>query len=342
MASIQVATLRDGKRRYRVRVRLRGVRENASFLRKAEAERWAARVEERALLRSPIEQATVRAFGEMADKYIREVLPAKARNTEIQQRQQLEFWKTLFTGLTVSAVTTPMIAEAKEILRPRSAATINQYLAVLSHCYTMAVKEWQWVKENPVANVWRLPQPPARIRFLSKEERAAILFYARRAPCPYLYAIIIVTLSTGPRKQEIRCLEWKQYNHQRGEIYLEETKNDDPRTVRLFGQARELIASLYHRRKQGARFVFPSPLDPGRPYDIRYSWEQVLERAKIENFCFHDLRHSCASYLAMQGATLVDIKEILGHRTVTTTQKYTHLTRSHTEGVLERMNRAIF
>lgn len=344
MASIQVARLKDGKRRYRVRVRVNGCYRSATFRRKAHADSWASKEEERAYSSRllPVEQAQVRTFAEAVEKYEREVLRHKARNTERQQRQQLAFWKLMFAERVLADLDSSLIAEAKTVLSPRGNATINSYLAVLSHLFTMAVKEWKWCPLNPVRDVWRLPEPKERVRFLSSEERAALLFYVKRVPCESLYPIVIITLSTGPRKEEIRRLEWTYYNHQRGEIYLEETKNGDRRKVRLFGMAREMMAERYRLRAPGARFVFPSPRDKDIPADIRYSWEQALERSQIENFCFHDLRHSAASYLAMQGATLTDIKEILGHRTIVTTQKYTHLTDSHTGALVERMNRAIF
>jgi integrase len=344
MASIQVARLKDGKRRYRVRVRVNGYTSSATFRRRSHADRWAANEEERAYSErlSPLEQSQVRRFADAVEKYEREVLKHKARNTERQQRQQLAFWKGMFAERVLADLDSSLIAEAKTVLAPRGNTTINSYLAVLSHLFTMAVKEWKWCPTNPVRDVWRLPEPKERVRFLSSEERAALLFYVRRAPCAALHPIVVITLSTGPRKEEIRTLQWKYYNHQRGEIYLEETKNKDRRKVRLFGQAREMMAELYRQRVPGSRYVFPSPRDKDTPTDIRYSWELALERAGIENFCFHDLRHSAASYLAMQGATLTDIKEILGHRTIITTQKYTHLTESHTGALVERMNRAIF
>jgi integrase len=344
MATITAVRLKDGRRRYRVRVRVNGCSSSATFRRKSHADSWASRQEERAYSArlSPVEQAQVRTFSEAVDKYEREVLRHKARNTERQQRQQLAFWKLIFAERVLADLDTSLIAEVKTTLAPRGNSTINSYLAVLSHLFTMAVKEWKWCPTNPVRDVWRLPEPKERVRFLSSEERAALLFYAKRAPCAALYPIVIVTLSTGPRKEEIRTLQWKYYNNQRGEIYLEETKNGDRRKVRLFGLAREMMADLYRQRRPESRYVFPSPRDASIPADIRYSWEIVLERAGIENFCFHDLRHSAASYLAMQGATLTDIKEILGHRTIITTQKYTHLTDSHTGALVERMNRAIF
>jgi integrase len=76
--------------------------------------------------------------------------------------------------------------------------------------------------------------------------------------------------------------------------------------------------------------------------DIRYAWYQALKQAGIADFRFHDLRHSTASYLAMNGASLVEIAEVLGHKTLSMVQRYAHLSEGHTRSVLDRMTRAIF
>jgi Site-specific recombinase XerD len=341
MASYSTANVK-GKTRYRVRVRLNGHNASSTHRSRKEAERWAVKEERRALLSklSPEARAGSRTMGELIDKYLKEVLPHKARNTQLTQTRQLAFWRGLFEKMTIAEVRTPHIAQAKEILQPRGNSTINAYLSALAHVYTMAIKEWEWCELNPVKNVWRLPQPKARTRFLSAAERARVLFYCRVSSCPSLYPIVVVTLSTGPRKSEIRTMRFSDYNPQLHEVYLEETKNGERRRVPLFGLARELMAELYANRKPGQIYFFPSPYDPRRPIDFRYSWEKALEQAQIENFCFHDLRHSAASYLAWQGATLQDIQEVLGHKDIGTTRKYTHLTRSRTDALLRNMNNA--
>ena len=72
------------------------------------------------------------------------------------------------------------------------------------------------------------------------------------------------------------------------------------------------------------------------------AWGNAVERAGIANFRFHDLRHSAASYLAMNGASLAEIAEVLGHKTLAMVKRYAHLTEAHTKSVVERMNRAVF
>ena len=86
--------------------------------------------------------------------------------------------------------------------------------------------------------------------------------------------------------------------------------------------------------------MFPS--STGRKSNIRQSWEYAVKRAGITNFHFHDLRHSYASYLAMNGASLLEIAELLGHKTLAMVKRYAHLTEAHTKSVVERMNKAVF
>jgi integrase len=87
--------------------------------------------------------------------------------------------------------------------------------------------------------------------------------------------------------------------------------------------------------------VFPGH-NPQQPIDLRTPWEAALRQAGIEDFRWHDLRHSCASYLAMNNATLADIAEVLGHKTLSMVKRYSHLSEAHTSKVIARMNEAIF
>ena len=81
--------------------------------------------------------------------------------------------------------------------------------------------------------------------------------------------------------------------------------------------------------------LFPSLKDPAKPYAFRTSWEKALKAAEINDFRFHDLRHSCASYLAMDGATLLEIADVLGHKTLAMVKRYSHLSSDHKRKVVE-------
>jgi integrase len=94
-------------------------------------------------------------------------------------------------------------------------------------------------------------------------------------------------------------------------------------------------------RRMDTVLVFPDATGK-RPAGIREAWEYALKRANIADFRFHDLRHTFASYLAMNGASLLEIAEVLGHKTLAMVKRYAHLTEAHTRSVVEQMNRAVF
>ena len=104
-----------------------------------------------------------------------------------------------------------------------------------------------------------------------------------------------------------------------------------------------LLQELYTNHKSG-KYVFPSREFGGsRPANIHASWYAALRKANIQNFRFHDLRHTAASYLAMNGATMGEIADILGHKTLQMTKRYSHLSDMHKQSVVERiMSKKIF
>ena len=94
-------------------------------------------------------------------------------------------------------------------------------------------------------------------------------------------------------------------------------------------------------RRIDTDLVFPGRRR-NRPIDLRTPFETAVKRAGIEDFRWHDLRHSAASYLAMNGATLAEIAEVLGHKTLAMVKRYAHLSQAHTARVVEAMNVKIF
>lgn len=115
------------------------------------------------------------------------------------------------------------------------------------------------------------------------------------------------------RKGEILSLTWNDIDFERKVILLHTTKNGERRLIPLTGLSLELIKRLNATRK--STWVFPSPKNLDQPIDIRSAWESVLRKADIINFKFHDLRHTAASYLAMNNASLIEIGTLLGHKT---------------------------
>lgn len=203
-------------------------------------------------------------------------------------------------------------------------------------------KEWEWLEDSPIRRVTKPREPRGRIRFLSDDERSALLSARQESSNPFLYPVVVLALSTGMRQGEIMNLRWENVDLFKGRITLHQTKNGERRTVPLRGLALQLIQELTAEKCLNIGLLFPSKEDHNKPIDLRFPWEQALKKAGITNFRFHDCRHSCASYLLMNDATLAEISEVLGHKTLAMVKRYAHISEQHTVSIIEKMNATIF
>jgi integrase len=350
MATIHERKTRDGKTRYQVKVRLRGhPAEMATFARKKDAQKWAQETE--VAIREgryfKVAESRRRTVADLVDRYLREVLPGKPGSQN--QRIQYRWWREQLGPLSLAEVTPAVVADCRGKLahgltpskKPASPATQVRYLAALSHAFTIAVREWGWLEENPVKKVRRPQEPRGRVRFLSDEERVGLLEACRKSKNRLLYPVVVLALSTGARQGEILWLRWRNIDLQRGTALLEETKNGERRTLPLTGHVLDVLRNFARVRRMDSDLVFPNR-NGKKPASLRGPWEEALRQAGITNFRFHDLRHSCASYLAMNGATPVEIAAVLGHKTLIMVKRYSHLSEQHVSAVVSRMSRKIF
>jgi integrase len=360
MATIERRTDAQGRTSYRAKVRIQGApAQSATFQRKTDAQRWAksteAAIHEGRYL--PSSEARKHTVADLIDRYTRDVLPAKKDGAH--QARQLAWWREQLGAYALTDLTPARIAEARDTLANRetprkgktSPATLVRYLAVLSHCCTVGVKEYGWLDANPVLKVTKPREPRGRVRFLSDDERARLLQACRESTSPELYPAVVLALSTGARRMEIMGLRWPQIDLARRVAVLHETKNGERRLLSLSGPALALLQERAKVRRLDTDLVFPGrrrrsipgqPPKPPIPLDLTAPWRTALKRAEIEDFRWHDLRHSAASYLAMNGASLAEIAEVLGHKTLAMVKRYSHLSEAHTAAVVERMNAAIF
>ncbi|NGX41014.1 MAG: Tyrosine recombinase XerD [Candidatus Anoxychlamydiales bacterium] len=350
MASIRKHQTKDGKIKFHVQIRLKGhAPQTASFDRLTDARKWIQEVESSIRNNRYFKTAESRKhdFNQLADRYIASVLPEK--KTASDQKAQLFWWKKHIGNMLLADITPSIISEYKEKLltektkkgKKRTGSTANRYLSIISHVFTVACKEWGWVRENPLSFVSKLKEPKGRVRFLSDDERERLLTTCKSSKNSYLYTIVVLALSSGMRLGEILNLTWSNVDFKHQRIILEETKNGERRQVPLKGRALDLLKLLQEKHSLCTKLLFPSKAFFNKPTDIRSAWEYALKKAKIENFKFHDLRHSCASYLAMNGCTIVEIAGVLGHKTLQMVKRYSHLSDSHLSEVVSRMNEKI-
>ena len=367
MAVIEKRKTKDGETHYRVKIRLKGhPPQTETHHRLGDAKRWAQETE--AAIREgrhfKNSEAKKHTLGQLIDRYIRDVLPKKEKSQK-KQTAQLLWWKEQIGSYLLADVTPALIAEKRdELLRgstfrgsQRSTSTVVRYLSALSHAFTIAVREWGWIEDSPLRKVAKLKEPRGRVRFLEDKERERLLSACKESSNPHLYPVVLLAISTGMRHGEIINLTWTDVDIQRKRIILQETKNGERRAVPIAGAALEILVRMEKCRRIDTNLLFPkvaSVVEPSqlfkeadfervqkvqKPAELRSSWVAVLKKTGLKDFRFHDLRHCAASYLAMSGASLAEIADILGHKTLAMVKRYAHLSDSHKHSVVDRMNK---
>lgn len=355
MATIIKRLDSDGNPYYTVRIRLKGYPQQIETFKRLSgkdgAKAWAANTE--SAIREGRHFKTVEAkkhtFADLVDRYIKDVLPNKPKQA-VRQKMQLEWWKEKMGVYVLADITPALIVQYRDELASgttyrhtqRSPATVVRYMAALSHAFSIAVTEWQWIDDSPVRKVKKPSEPRGRVRFLDDDERARFLQACKESTHEWLYLCVILALSTGMRHGELMGLKWQDVNPKDGFLILHETKNGEQRRVHLAGHGLELLRAHAKVRRIDSPLVFPSDRNPQKPIDLRWHFEKALEAAEITDFHWHDLRHCTASYLAMNGASLAEIAEILGHKTLAMVKRYTHLSEGHVSNVVASMNAKIF
>lgn len=231
-------------------------------------------------------------------------------------------------------------ADGKTILKskraPLSAATVNRYQAALSAALTWAMRRRMTPKgwQNPCKLIELKAERNEIVRFLSDSERTALLAACKQSKWPRLYMLVLLGLTTGARRGELEALRWGHVDFERAEATVHRSKNGDKKVL-------PLVPAVVEEMRLFAggpnTLLFPSRRRPDVAYNFDPSWDKALKLAGIKQFRFHDLRHSCASYLAQAGAPLLQIAEVLGHRQLSVTRRYSHLTTQHKADLVGRV-----
>ena len=353
MANIRKRADREGRVSFQVQVRLKGYPPQvASFERLTDARKWAAATESAIRQGRHFEtsEAKKRTVSDLIKAYRADVLP-RLRSASARE-VHLQWWDDVLGPYLLADVRPALLLDTRKALfdkpSPRGKvgqSTVNRYCSTLSHAFSWAMKERQWVNDNPFFKIANLKEPEGVIRFLSDEERAALL-EAAEAKSPDLHAIVVLALSTGARRNEILGLRWPEVDLKAGLLTFARTKNGSVRRVPVTGKALELLKGIAAARmmKDPSGLVFPGKTQATRdkPLAIENIFRAALKDAAIESFRFHDLRHSAASYLVMAGVPMPTVAEILGHRDLKMTQRYAHLSRAHVSEAVGKLNDAIF
>lgn len=264
-----------------------------------------------------------RTFRELAEKYINEYAKFHKKSWQKDAERLRNHLIPFFGELIVTEITPKIISGYKgyRYQKEISPATINRELTIMKHMYTMAVKEWEWCRDNPVKRVSMEKESPPRDRWLTYEEEKKLL-----EACPvWLREIVTFALNTGMRQGEILSLTWKDVNLFKGIAILQETKNGERRAIPLNRTVWDLLKEKSRVRYLASDYVFTNEADTKMDGgNLRTDFMKVLKKAAIKEFCFHDLRHTFATRLVQKGIDLYKVQKLLGHKDNKTTQRYAH------------------
>lgn len=269
-------------------------------------------------------------FGEMATLYLESYSKPNKRSW---QRDELSIKHlNAFLGSKHLHEITVLDIENYKVERSGKVApaTVNRELACLKHIYTKAI-EWGKTDASPASRVKKFREENQRVRYLEEEEIERLY-----GACPvHLKPIAAVALNTGMRRGEILTLKWADVNLRTKVITVLNSKNGEKREVPI----NEDLARILFRVPKNSKSPYVFCKDDGTPYgSVKVSFNSALGRAKIKNFRFHDLRHTFASRLVMRGVDLKTVQELLGHKDMTMTLRYSHLSPDHKRAAVEKLS----
>lgn len=341
-------TVRNGARgvTYKVEVRLAGHRSvTKTFPTRAAAKSWARDLESKLSKGEAADsEAERRTLADACDQYLKTHADIASDHARI-----VNWWKDTHGRRTLAKVTSPWLTEIRDDLaagsymvgpkdkpteRKRKPGTVNRHITylrtVLSYCVEIG-----WMPRSPA--VKKLHEEK-RVRFLSDDELRALTAALVECEERVMLSFVYCALSSGARAGELLGLEWKDVDMAKGVATIHTSKSGEGRKLYFRGKALELLTDYNKVRNIKSPGVFL--LNSGAP--LTHSvygklFREALAKAKITDFRFHDLRHTAASYLAQNGATLLEIQQVLGHKTPTMTARYAHLVESHVESVVDRV-----
>jgi len=298
---------------------------------------WSREDAEKALAERTLKTETPRptvtstTFAQAVERY----LAAKVRKRTLTEDERLlgHLKEHFGEDTALAQITASRISEYKDHrLAAVSGATVNRALALLRHLLRLAHEEWEVLDAVPRIRLEK--ESEGRLRWLTPEDATRLLRVCRDSRNTDLLDLVEFALFTGMRRGEVLGLAWERVDRARGVVLLDITKNSRRREVPLNSRADAVLA---RRGSKSTGLVFGVL----RWNHFRTAWDLAVERAKLVDFHFHDLRHTFASWAVQRGATLQEVKDLLGHSSLAMVMRYAHLSPEHLRTAVARLDAAL-
>ena len=232
-----------------------------------------------------------------------------------------------FDSMNLTDITHAVIRGwADERLAQVKPATALRDLSTLRAIFNKAFREGLLAQVPPFP---RMKKDKGRCRWLTVEEEQRLLVASK----PHQQSLIAFAIDTGGRKSELLTLDWRNVDLVRGFVRFTKTKNGEDRSVRLTDRAKQVLADL------GSKEFGPVFTYRGQPMkEIKTSFDKARTKAELEDFRFHDLRHTFASRLVQQGVSLYEVMHLTGLKSYQMVQRYAHLSPDFQERAITALN----
>jgi integrase len=311
-----------GDKQYHVRVRVKGFGVRCKTLAsREEAGKWAAKVESETLhgVFVPQDELDRTTLAQALDRYAREVTPTK-KGACTEQRRIAQLKRHSLAARYIASIRSVDLARYRDerLHAGIGANTIRLELALLSHVFEVARKDWGMESlTNPVKSIRKVSLPAGRERRLVDDEEARLLGYCEDTKNLRLKCAIQLAIATGMRRGELVGLRWSNIDLQRKVAVLPDTKNGTTRRVPLSSKAVTALVAIPKRDDDRVIAVHPDWLT--------WQFQVACSALGIDGLRFHDLRHEAVSRLFERGLNMMEVASVSGHKSLSMLKRYTHL-----------------
>lgn len=334
----------------KAKVRVKGYKTKCkSFSGITLAKAWAKKIEaamedgsyiEETTAQTKIEKVHIELVSELINYFKDNIAPTRYADAQ-KYNCMYDWWIDKVGSIKVTNLTASDLTACKQILltevietgQPRKPNTINKYLMCFSTVLTFARDELEIIEYNPMSKVKIVPKPDGRKRYLSIEELALYLSACKKEP-EMIYLFVLLALGTGGRYTEVQTLKVENIDFQNQRVFYIDTKNGTSRAVYIDNDVMDFLKNYLEKNNIKSGYIFKGKRKDALPF-IRGRVYEIIRECGLENFTVHDMRHTFASYAAMNGASLLEIAEMLGQTAITVTRNYTHLTQKHIDNVVK-------
>lgn len=358
MATITKRPGKKGATAYRAEVRRKGYpKQIKTFELRGDAEKWARKVEREidAGTWKDLKGAESILLSEALDRYLSCISTKKQPSTYKRDELSISHLKKRLGHFTLLQTTDSEVAMYRDLrLNEVSPDSVRIELSLLSNLFNIARLEWNVGKlENPVKSIKKPKIAEGRCPILNQEQLKRLIDESKAVRTKWLFPFVLVALHTGCRSNELRSMRWPQVVIEDNVGFINiigsNSKNQRTRTVPLTKPALECLSILKQKHKHvdskgnPIGVIFPANNNIDKPRDLHKAFNEAVSRASLDNMPglgklrIHDLRHCCGSALVMAGVDIETIRQILGHRDISTTQRYLHVVNEHMQKSMNKI-----